>query len=95
MASSLVQFRADSAEKLAAMQICQQLGLDLPTYLRMCLSRLVREKGIPFSMKIEDTKSLSAISAMQRAGRIAQEHGVSDMSLDEINAEIAAVRNGR
>ena len=95
MASSLVQFRADSAEKLAAMQICQQLGLDLPTYLRMCLSRLVREKGIPFSMKIEDTTGRSAISAMQRAGRIAQEHGVSDMSLGEINAEIAAVRNGR
>ncbi|MDO5296073.1 MAG: type II toxin-antitoxin system RelB/DinJ family antitoxin [bacterium] len=93
MASSLVQFRADSAEKLAAMRICQQLGLDLPSYLRMCLSRLVREKGIPFSMKIEDADVNPGVLAMQRASRIAKEHGISDMSLDEINAEIAAVRN--
>ena len=94
MASSLVQFRADSSEKLAAMRICQQLGLDLPSYLRMCLSRLVREKGIPFSMKIEDA-DVNPGGAMQRASRIAKEHGISEMSLDEINAEIAAVRNGQ
>ena len=61
----------------------------------MCPSRLVREKGIPFSMKIEDTTGRSALSAMQLASRIAQEHGIADMSLDEINAEIAAVRNGQ
>ncbi len=95
MASSLVQFRADSAEKLAAMQICQQLGLDLPTYLRMCLSRLVRENGIPFSMKIEGATVRSAVSAMQQASSIAKEHGIADMPLDEINAEIAATRNGQ
>ena len=95
MASSLVQFRADSSEKLAAMRICQQLGLDLPSYLRMCLSRLVREKGIPFSMKIEDADVNPGGLAMHRASRIAEEHGVSGMSLDEINAEIAAVRHGQ
>ena len=53
MASSLVQFRADESMKTKATAICEQLGMDLTTYLRMCMSRLVQENGVPFSMKLE------------------------------------------
>ena len=36
-----------------------------------------------------------AISAMQRMSQAAEEKGVADMSLEEINQEIQAVRRGR
>ncbi|MBQ7573849.1 MAG: type II toxin-antitoxin system RelB/DinJ family antitoxin [Clostridia bacterium] len=91
MANSLVQFRADDASRIQATNICEQLGIDLPTYLRMCISRLVQENGVPFSMKIEE-KNSRALSAMRTASKIAEENGISDMSLDEINAEINEAR---
>lgn len=92
MANTLVQFRTDETERAEATQILDQLGLDMPSYLRMCVSRLVRDKGVPFSMRIEKTPENKGVSAMKRASRIAEENGISDMTLDEINAEIADAR---
>lgn len=92
MASSLVQFRTDDASKIKAVNICERLGIDLPTYMRMCISRLIQENGIPFSMKLDEKSGSSALKAMKAASRIAEENGISDMTLDEINAEINAVR---
>ncbi|MEZ3470719.1 MAG: type II toxin-antitoxin system RelB/DinJ family antitoxin [Schaedlerella sp.] len=92
MANSLVQFRTDDASKIKAVNICEQLGIDLPTYMRMCISRLIQENGIPFSMKLDEKSESRALKAMKSASRIAEEHGISDMSLEEINAEIAAAR---
>ena len=94
MASTLVQFRADDAEKLVAIQICERLGLTLPAYLRMCMSRLVQDQGIPFSMKLGEEGNPGFL-ALERARRIAVEAGISGMTLDEINAEIAEARKSR
>jgi DNA-damage-inducible protein J len=91
MANSLVQFRTDDASRIKAVNICEQLGIDLPTYLRMCIARLVQENGIPFSMKVNNSEN-RALNAMKEASRIAAENGISDMTLDEINAEIAEAR---
>ena len=92
MSNTLVQFRAEETARLKAVSICEKLGIDLPTYLRMCMSRLIQENGIPCSMKIESDSDTLGLSAMKAASRIAAENGISEMSLDEINAEIAAVR---
>lgn len=91
MASTLVQFRTEDTEKIKAVQILDRLGLSLPSYLRMCVSRLIQENGIPFSMKIE-TEENPGINALKRARFIAEEYSIADMSLDEINAEIAEAR---
>ena len=92
MANALVQFRADEAEKIEAIQICEKLGMNLPAYLRMCMARLIQEQGIPFSMKLASEKENPGIAAMKKASRIAAERGIADMTLDEINAEIAEAR---
>lgn len=92
MANSLVQFRTDDTSKIKAIRICERLGIDLPTYMRMCISRLIQENGIPFSMKLDEKAGNRAIEAMKAASRIAEEKGIADMSLDEINAEIAEAR---
>ena len=92
MANSLVQFRTDDESKTKAASICERLGIDLPTYMRMCISRLIQENGIPFSMKLDEKSESPALKAMKSASRIAKENGISDMTLDEINAEIAEAR---
>lgn len=91
MASTLVQFRTEDTEKIKAIRILDRLGLSLSSYLRMCVSRLNHENGIPSSMKIE-AENNSGINALKRASRIAEEYGIADMSLDEINTEIAEAR---
>lgn len=92
MANSLVQFRTEESTKIKASRICEKLGIDLQTYMRMCLSRLIQENGIPFTMNLNDLSENKAVKAMKAASRIAAENGLSDMTLDEINAEIAEAR---
>ena len=92
MANTLVQFRTEETARIKAVSICEKLGIDLPTYLRMCMSRLIQENGGPFSMKIDEISENKGIQAMKAASRIAVENGISDMTLDEINAEITEAR---
>ena len=92
MASTLVQFRTDDVSKAKAIGICERLGLDLQSYLRMCISRLNQENGIPFSMNVNDIPANRGVEAMKEASRLAEEYGIADMTLEEINAEIAEAR---
>lgn len=92
MANSLVQFRTDEVTRLKAAGICEKLGIDLPTYMRICIARLVQENGIPFSMKLDNGSENKAIQAMKQASELARQNGIADMTLDEINAEIATAR---
>ena len=91
MASTLVQFRTEDVEKIKAILILDRLGLSLPAYLRMCISRLNQENGIPFAMKLGENTNLG-ITALEKASQLAEEYGISDMTLEEINAEIANTR---
>lgn len=92
MANTLVQFRTDETSRIKAMVICEQLGIDLQTYLRMCISRLISENGVPFSMKMQDLPKNKGVVALHEMGKISAENGNSEMTLDEINAEIAKAR---
>ena len=92
MANALVQFRTDESSKIKASQICEELGFDLQTYLNMCISRLIAENGVPFSMKISDMPGNNGVLALKQMGRISSENGNSEMTLDDINAEIAMTR---
>ena len=92
MVNTLVQFRVDESDRTEAIEICSKLGIDLQSYFRICLARLIREKGIPFSMKIEEAKENKGVSAMKRASKIAKEYGISDLSVDEINEAIREAR---
>jgi len=91
MASTLIQFRTEDTEKIKSIQILDKLGLTLPSYLKMCMSRLNQEQGIPFSMKLDNTDT-PGIRALDKASKIAEEYNISNMSLDEINAEISEAR---
>lgn len=91
----LIQFRADKELKQEVAEIYETLGMDLPTAFRMFMTRSKMVKGLPF----EATLPESAITRMEakKAFYELREQAVNlpDMTIDEINAEIAAVRAER
>ncbi len=96
MANSLVQFRIDDGLRRQANELCEKLGLDLSTYLRMSLAKLVQEQGVPFAVRLNTIPMADeAIAAMRKLSDISASCGNSQMTLDEVNAEIAAARAGR
>ena len=92
MAKTLIQFREDELKIQKASAICQQLGTDLITYLHICIDRLNNEGVFPFSMTLENQTLKRGREALKHIRQIAEENCISDMSLDEINAEIAEAR---
>ncbi len=92
MANSFIQLRIDEQLKEEATDIFERLGLDLPTAIRIFLTRSVQEKGIPFNMtlKKDDYRAEAAVIAMRELGRQAQESGTADMTPDDINAEMGS-----
>ena len=73
MANGLLQLRIDDNLRREAAAIYSQLGLDLPTAIRMFLTRSVQVRGIPFSVQLpdEDYKATAALAAMKRVSRMA------------------------
>ena len=56
MSTSLIQIRVEDNLKKKAAQIYSDLGIDISTAVRMFLKRTVMENGIPFNMKLQETK---------------------------------------
>ncbi|MCD8287021.1 MAG: type II toxin-antitoxin system RelB/DinJ family antitoxin [Clostridia bacterium] len=94
MAGTLVQFRLDEGVKNEASFICSEIGIDLQTYLKLCVSRLISSNGIPFSMNNVDSGN-NMMSIVMRSGMRSALNGNADMTLDEINAEITEARKAR
>jgi len=91
----LIQFRADKLLKQEVTEIYEALGMDLPTAFRMFLTRSKMVKGLPFEATLPETtvtrtEAKNAFYALRE-----QATDVPEMSLDEINAEITAVRSER
>lgn len=97
MATSVIQFRVDDDLKNQATALYDKLGIDLSTAMRMFLKRSVAANGIPFSMVIpkEEYNSAKALSFMDELNKSASANGASEMSLEDINAEIALYRQER
>lgn len=94
MGSSVFQMRLDDELKGEAAAVFEKLGLDLPTAIRMFLKRSILDNGIPFSVTLpkEPYRADRAAEAMRQMSEAARLHGVSELSLEEINKEISAAR---
>ncbi len=97
MATSLLQVRVEDSLKDEAARVFENLGIDTSTAVRMFLKRSVMENGIPFRMTLpkEPYQADRGFRAMQEISEMAEKNGVSEMTLDEINAEIEASRAER
>ena len=94
MATSLLQVRIENSLKDQAAEVFENLGIDTSTAIRMFLKRAVMENGIPFRMTLPQKpyEAERGYRAMLELNESAEKNGVSDLSLDEINAEIEASR---
>ena len=97
MATTLLQVRVEEDLKEDAALIFDNLGIDISTAVRMFLKRTVMENGIPFRMTLPKTPYVSdrGYRAMIQIGEASEKKELSDMSLEEINAEIDASRRER
>ncbi|MCM1540872.1 MAG: type II toxin-antitoxin system RelB/DinJ family antitoxin [Blautia sp.] len=94
---TLVQVRIDKDLRDEVAGIYAKIGLDIPTAIRMFFARTKIEKGLPFATTLPEAdekmlrkKSLQALENI----RINAET-LPEMTLDEINMEIAAARAER
>ncbi len=94
MATSLLQVRVEDSLKDQAAAVFENLGIDTSTAVRMFLKRAVMENGIPFTMTLPKNPYFAerGYRAMLELSESAEKNGLSNMSLDEINAEIEASR---
>ncbi len=97
MSTSLLQVRVDDTLKEQAALVFENLGIDTSTAIRMFLKRAVMENGIPFRMTLPKApyNAERGYRAMVEISEESEANGVSDMSLDEINAEVEASRASR
>lgn len=91
----LIQFRADKTLKQEVAEIYEALGMDLPTAFRMFMTRSKMVKGLPFEATLPETTVTRAEARKAFYDLREQAKDVPEMSLEEINAEIATVRDGK
>lgn len=91
----LIQFRADKELKQEVTKIYESLGIDLPTALRMFMSKSKMVKGIPFDVRLPENTVTREASIKAFEDLRAQAADLPEMTLDEINAEISAARAER
>lgn len=105
MPNNLVSFRVEEDKIKEANEICDRLGLDLPSYLRLCISRLIKEDGIPFSMKgnkaanpaSTKTSGSATVDSSKTSLAMAEEEAIAHLdafvaSASKYHAEIIAKR---
>ena len=90
----LIQVRVDAETKAAAATLFEALGMDISTAVRSFLKKAIAEGGMPFEMKLDEStrKAMAAVKSMRETS---EANGNSEMTLDEINDEIALARRER
>ena len=84
--------RLDSVQKAKFDQLCEQFGMSANTAINIFVRTVIRSRSIPFTIKAEPDDSIreQAIKAFRDIRRDAQNR--PELSLEEINEEINAVR---
>ena len=98
MSQSTISIRVDQTLKKRFDALCEAFGLSATAAFNIFMKAVVREKRIPFEIRvdnnIEDTRQKAMDAFLSMRLSIA-DSGLSELSLDEINAEIKSVRNDR
>ncbi|MCI5830511.1 MAG: type II toxin-antitoxin system RelB/DinJ family antitoxin [Treponema sp.] len=88
--AALVQVKVDTEIKEDVSRIYENLGLDLPTAIRIFFKKSIAVGGLPFELRDETAQNRWNI--YKEARNAIQKNNVPEMSIDEINTEIAEVR---
>ncbi len=96
MSQSTLSMRVDETLKKNFDTICDDFGFTSTAAITVFMKAVVRERRIPFEIKASDKEQINknAWAAFLEMRRQAAEAGLQDLSLEDINAEINAARNG-
>ena len=79
-------------------RFCDDVGLTASAVLNVCMVTIARERRIPFTIAAaeqEDDVRAKAIDTFKRWRKEAESSMEPELTLDEINAEINAVREAK
>lgn len=100
MAQTAMTVRMDSQQKILFDQLCEQFGMSANAAINVFVKAVIRTKSIPFTIKAKDVKEEDEVAEKAKEAfklmRFAAERGdTPELSLEEINTEIKAVREER
>ena len=89
-----INFRMNKDIKKQFDSILEEIGLNPSTAFNMFARLVVRENGLPFPLiiKREDGVTAEARQVLSEIREEAAKNGTSELTMDEINAEIALYR---
>jgi len=91
-----LNIRIDRDLKDEADQVFTALGLDLTTAITVFVRQAVRQRRIPFEIALDSGISMrEAMAASERIWQHSVRNGTDKITLEEIDAEIAASRAER
>ena len=90
---ALVQVKVDTETKTDVTSLYEALGLDLPTAVRIFFKKSIAVGGLPFELR--DDARTERWKVYKEDRNSIKENNIPEMTLDEINAEINAVRSSR
>ena len=93
---NIIQVKIDETRKKKATSIFAKSYLTLPNAIRLFLKRSLSNNSIPSSLLIpaDNEMDQTGLKALRQMQLISSLNGNSEMTLDEINAEIAEARKG-
>ncbi len=97
MAQTTMSVRVDNQLKNSFDSLCDNFGVSSSAAVTLFMKAVVRERRIPFEIKADSREEIKqrALSAIDRMRTTAEENGIQDMSLEEINNIIREVRDGK
>lgn len=95
MAQSAVTVRLDSGMKSQFDELCEQFGMSANTAFNIFVKAVIRSRSIPFAIKGNKVEAPSALDLFMQQRKVAEASQEPELTLDEINEVIRAVREER
>ena len=98
MPQTPMTIRIDSQQKAIFDNLCEQFGMSANTAINIFVRQVIRLRRIPFIISATETDEdirAKAFKAFQSLRKEAEASTEPELTLEEINAEINAVREAR
>ena len=93
MATVNYTLRINEADKQIAEQVFKTLGMTFATGVNVYIKAVGRQQGIPFALSINDmAPAITLRDAFNALQEESAQNGISEMTMEEIDAEITAYR---
>lgn len=98
MPQATFSIRMDQEVKRQFDELCREFGMNATTAFNIFAKAVIRERKIPFTVSAQSTNepfSTSGSAAFRTLRMQAEQNGLADLSLEEINQEIQKTRQGQ